>query len=148
MAIACRSNVGRRLLFHAIVLCVLSSVPAACQAVDLSGCWTGTWQSCVTPHKGPLNAEFVRLDVNTYEVFFRGRFFKVLPFKYSVVMTAAEQNGVVYLSGSKHLGRMFGTFSFRAAASDRQFNANYTSCKDSGCFRLTRCSYAPTCYGK
>jgi len=66
----------------------------------------------------------------------------------SLLMTAAEQNGVVYLSGSKHLGRMFGTFSFRAAASDRQFNANYTSCKDSGCFRLTRCSYAPTCYGK
>src|SRR5262245_38991907 len=82
-----------------LVAGLMTSLPAACQAIDLSGCWSGTWQSCVTPHKGPLNAEFVRLDANTYEVFFNGRFFKLLPFKYSVVMTATEQNGVVYLSG-------------------------------------------------
>jgi len=111
-------------------------------AADLSGCWSGTWQSCVTPHNGPLNAEFVRLDANNYEVFFSGRFFKLLPFKYSVVMTATEDNGIVYLSGSKYLGRMFGTFSFSATVTDCQFNASYSSCKDNGCFQMTRCSYA------
>ncbi len=131
-----------------LVAGLLLNLPAACQAIDLSGCWSGTWQSCVTPHKGPLNAEFVRLDANSYEVFFNGRFFKLFPFKYSVVMTATEQNGVVTLSGSKYLGRMFGTFSFNATATDCNFNANYTSCKDSGCFVMTRCTYATSCGGK
>lgn len=119
--------------------------PSAAKAVDLSGCWSGTWQSCVTPHNGPLNAEFVRLDANHYEVFFSGRFFKLLPFHYSVVMTATEDNGMVYLSGSKYLGRMFGTFSFSATVTDCDFNARYSSCKDNGCFKMTRCSRGSSC---
>jgi hypothetical protein len=131
-------------------LCILAAslllfLPAASQATDLSGCWSGTWESCVTPHRGPLNSEFVRLDANRYEVFFNGRFFKVMPFRYSVVMTASEQDGIVQLSGSKYLGRMVGTFSFNAAATDCQFNANYSSCKDSGTFTLCRCSHATSC---
>src|SRR5262245_3006710 len=93
-----------------LIALALFASPEACQAIDLSGCWSGTWQSCVTRHRGPLNAEFVRLNDSQYEVFFNGRFFKIMPFKYSVVMTATDQNGVVYLSGSKYLGRMFGTF--------------------------------------
>src|SRR5690349_9295654 len=90
----------------AIAICGVLVSQSAAEVTDLSGCWSGTWQSCVTPHRGPLNAEFVRIDANHYEVFFNGRFFKLLPFKYSVVMTATEQDGVVYLSGSKYLGRM------------------------------------------
>jgi hypothetical protein len=60
-------------------------------------------------------------------------------------MTASEQDGVVHLSGSKYLGRMFGTFSFNATAMDCQFNANYSSCKDNGCFAMTRCTHAVPC---
>ena len=135
-----RPRVLAAFVLGSIVLCA-----TACRATDLSGCWAGTWQSCVTPHRGPLFAEFVRLDANRYEVFFRGRFFKILPFHYSVVMTATEQDGVVYLSGSKYLGRAFGTFSFSAAATDCSFNANYSSCKDSGTFKLCRTSYAASC---
>jgi hypothetical protein len=135
----------RRVLVLVLSIGLLVLTPAACPAVDLSGCWSGTWQSCVTPHRGPLNAEFVRLDANRYEVFFNGRFFKVLPFRYSVVMTATEQDGVVYLSGSKYLGRAFGTFTFNAAATEGSFNANYSSCKDNGTFNLCRCSYAASC---
>lgn len=126
------------------VVCLMLLVQQAA-AVDLSGHWSGTWQSAKTPHKGPLHAEFVRIDANHYEVFFRGRFFKIFPFKYSVVMSATEQDGVVYLSGSKYLGRMFGTFSFSASANDCEFNANYCSCKDSGCFNMVRCTHAVPC---
>jgi hypothetical protein len=132
-----------RAAFVALILAF--SLPDFAKATDLSGCWSGTWQSCVTPHRGPLNAEFVRLDENRYEVFFQGRFFKILPFKYSVVMIATESAGTVYLSGRQYLGRMFGTFTFSAAATDCQFNANYSSCKDNGCFQLTRCSRAAAC---
>jgi hypothetical protein len=124
-----------------VLVCQLSA-----HAADLSGCWSGRWQSCVTPHNGPLNAQFVRLDESHYEVFFNGRFFKLLPFRYSVVMAAVEQDGVVTLTGSQFLGRMFGTFTFQATASDCQFNATYSSCKDHGLFHLTRCSSGSCCY--
>jgi hypothetical protein len=43
---------------------------------------------------------------------------------------------------------MFGTFSFSAAATDTDFNANYSSCKDHGCFVMSRCSYATSCCAK
>jgi hypothetical protein len=131
-----------------IALSLVLAGQSVSRAVDLSGCWSGTWQSCVTPHKGPLNAEFVRLDADHYEVFFSGRFFKLLPFKYSVVMTATEDNGVVHLAGSKCLGRLFGTFTFSATATDCEFDATYSSCKDNGCFEMTRCTRAPVCCGK
>lgn len=140
---------GRRAIIWVIVAAsFVVGGQRASQAIDLAGCWSGTWQSCTSGHQGPLNAEFVRLDESRYEVFFRGRFFKILPFKYSVVMTATEQNDVVYLSGNQYLGRMFGTFTFSASATDCQFNASYTSCKDNGCFKMTRCTYAVSCDGK
>ena len=131
-----------RLRATLVALALLLLVPAAGRAVDLSGCWSGTWESCVTPHKGPLFAEFIPCGGSQYEVNFRGRFFKIMPFHYSVVMTAQERDGVVYLAGSQYLGRMFGTFSFSAAATDTCFNANYSSCKDNGRFQLSRCSTA------
>ena len=129
----------------ALFIAFILTLPSICSGTDLSGCWSGTWQSCVTPHKGTLKAEFVRLDDCHYEVFFKGRFFKFLPFQYSTVMTATEQDGVVSLSGSKYLGRIFGTFSFDAVATNCQFTADYSSCKDNGQFIMSRCSYATSC---
>lgn len=112
-------------------------------AGDLSGCWSGTWRSLVTGHHGPLWADFVRTGDQQYEVHFRGRFFKLVPFRYSVTMTATEQpDGTVQLQGSQFLGRMFGTFTFSATATDSQFHAQYASCKDHGTFCLTRCTTA------
>jgi hypothetical protein len=114
--------------------------PAVTRAVDLTGCWSGSWESCTTGHKGPLWAEFVPCGGNQYDVHFRGRFMKIMPFKYSVTMVAEQRDGVVYLSGSQYLGRMFGTFTFNAAATETCFNANYNSCKDHGQFKLSRCA--------
>ena len=125
----------RTILFALAFVIVL---PAAARAVDLSGCWSGSWESCSTGHQGPLFAEFVPCGDSQYEVHFRGRFFKLVPFKYSVTMTAQEQDGVVHLSGSQYLGRLFGTFSFTATASETCFNARYESCKDQGQFELSR----------
>jgi hypothetical protein len=123
----------------ALSVCLLIAFPFTCPAADLSGCWSGTWESCTTGHRGPLQAEFVRLSECDYEVHFSGRFFKLLPFRYTVVMAASEQDGVVHLSGSKHLGCLFGTFSFSASVTDCEFIAEYSSCKDHGWFTMTRC---------
>jgi hypothetical protein len=121
------------------------SAEGTTKAADLSGHWSGTWQSGSTRHRGMLAADFVRLDANRYQVNFSGRFLRFVPFRYSIVMTAVENGGVVTLSGSKYLGRLFGTFSFAATVTDCRFDAAYSSCKDHGNFRMTRCSYASAC---
>jgi hypothetical protein len=71
-------------------------------------------------------------------VHFGGRFLGIVPFKYSVTMAAEERDGVVHLSGSQYLGRMFGTFSFTATATESCFTADYSSCEDHGRFELSR----------
>jgi hypothetical protein len=110
-------------------------------ATDLSGCWEGCWASHCTPHKGPLKATFVKQDETHYCVHFKGRFFKVLPFKYSVTLEVIEDTGEsVTLSGSHYLGRMFGTFTYTATADACNFTANYSSCKDQGVFKLQKVS--------
>lgn len=136
-----RMTPNNRWLWSIVIsLSVLMFAPGA-EGDDLTGCWSGTWQSCSTGHQGPLQAEFVQLCDGNYEVHFRGRFFKVIPFRYSIVMSAVEENGVVHLSGSKYLGRMFGTFTFSAQATASEFHADYFSSRDSGKFTLRRGSY-------
>jgi hypothetical protein len=126
-----------------LILTSLMIASGMARAGDLSGCWSGHWQSHVTGHHGPLWAEFVRTGDHQYDVFFRGRFFVLVPFRYSVTMTATEQpDGTIVLQGSQYLGRMFGTFTFSATATDSQFRAQYASCKDHGSFCLTRCTVA------
>jgi hypothetical protein len=121
----------------AALLFAASATPA--HAVDLAGCWEGCWASICTPHHGPLIATFVKQDETHYCVHFKGRFFKVLPFKYSVTLTVIEDAGDhVTLSGSHYLGRMFGTFTYTAAATDREFNSRYDSRKDNGRFHLRK----------
>ena len=105
---------------------------------DLSGTWQGTWTSCKSGHKGPMKAKFCRLKNGDYRVNFRGRFFKIFPFRYSVVLKVVEEGDVVKLSGSSYLGRMFGTFCYSATADACQFRADYTSKKDHGVFSLKR----------
>lgn len=132
---------ARRLFaaFLTIVLAVVSTAANRLEAADLSGCWAGSWQSCTTGHRGPLKAEFTRCGADAYRVTFSGRFFKIIPFAYTVTLDVVSEDadGVV-LAGRSYLGRMFGTFSYRATADACRFTANYASKKDNGIFRLTR----------
>lgn len=125
----------------AAVCVVVSSllVAGTAAAVDLSGSWSGSWESCTTGHAGPLRAEFTRCGPTQYRVGFTGRFFRILPFRYSVTLDVVEDHGDrVVLAGSSFLGRLFGTFTYRATADACQFTADYRSKKDSGEFRLSR----------
>lgn len=117
----------------------VEAAPAAAIVTnDLTGSWKGSWYSCKSGHKGPMRAEFCRLSNGDYRVDFKGRFFKVFPFRYSVVLQVVEESDVVKLRGSSYLGRMFGTFCYSATADACSFKANYTSKKDHGIFSLTR----------
>lgn len=130
---------GRTILLLA-ALFVTQAWCTEARAVDLSGCWNGCWKSCVTGHKGPLRASFVRCNERQYDVTFSGRFFKIMPFRFNVVLDVIEDDGQnVKLSGSSYLGRMFGEFTYSATATQDEFHADYSSCKDNGYFQLSRC---------
>jgi hypothetical protein len=110
-------------------------------AADLSGTWTGHWESHSSGHKGPLKAAFCKLDDTHYQVRFSGRFLKIIPFRYTVTLEATgQEKDKTILTGEHHL-RFFGTFHYRAEATDCEFTANYCADKDSGVFVLTHGSH-------
>jgi hypothetical protein len=107
-------------------------------AVDLSGKWCGSWKSCKDGHTGPLNATFCKIDESCYQVRFSGRFFAVIPFRYTVNLNVTGQSeGQVLLSGSSNLP-LVGTYRYTAVATDKEFRAEYSSRNDYGQFNLCR----------
>ena len=130
-------------LLTLIILCTAfssSSMNSRLLATDLSGTWSGNWISCSTGHQGPLMARFTRCDGTHYRVRFSGRFFKIFPFHYTVTLKVVEETEtMVTLSGSSYLGRLFGTFCYTATTDACHFNARYSSKKDTGMFKLSKC---------
>jgi hypothetical protein len=128
-----------RLALFLLSLAASGAAAGEAAAADLSGTWSGRWDSHSTGHTGPLRANFLRLNESQYQVDFSGRFFKLIPFRYSVVLNAVDDGDTVRLSGDNYLGRRYGWFHYEAVVSGDCFTADYSSCKDDGQFRLTRC---------
>lgn len=123
----------------AVLVVAAALVAAPARAVDLAGDWSGTWSSTSTGHAGPLHASFSPCGPDRYRVEFRGRFCRILPFRYTVMLTVVEDRGdSVVLAGDSFLGRLFGTFTYRATADACRFDACYSSRKDRGAFHLIR----------
>ena len=94
-----------------LALSILLAVAPPAAAVDLTGSWTGSWESTSTGHAGPLRATFRPCGEDRWAVDFSGRFFKLFPFRYSVNLRVVEAAGDrVTLAGTSWLGRLFGTF--------------------------------------
>lgn len=123
-----------------LVATFLLAATSAALAVDLSGCWEGNWVSCQSGHKGKLRANITRIDACHYEARFTGTFFKILPFRYSVVLTLVEDTGeVVHLKGSKDLGKIAGgCYYYTSQATCCCFHTDYCSKKDHGTFDMQR----------
>src|ERR1700675_3687993 len=103
-----------RAVLAAAVFLLANSIAAAQEPAavpDLTGNWSGLWESCKNGHHGPLSARFCKTDDGHYEVVFRGRFFKVVPFRYATALTVTGYEGDrVLLSASKRLGPVLGSF--------------------------------------
>ena len=129
-----------RLIIPVLFLAFLSGTHSVI-AEDLSaeGCWSGQWKSCSTGHQGPMKATLTECGEGKYRADFKGRFFKVIPFKYSVTLEVIEQTDeAIQLGGASYLGRLFGTFHYTATVTEKEFKANYRSKKDSGVFSMQR----------
>lgn len=125
-----------RFAFVAVAGFALAPIAAA-QEPDLSGKWSGYWQSD-NGHRGPLHARFVPLDADTYRVTYRGRFALVIPFRYSTTMDATPVgDGTSVLTAEKRLGP-FGSFRTTANATGTSFDAAFSSRRDSGRFVLNK----------
>lgn len=116
-------------------------VPAEVAAADLSGGgWEGKWCSYKNGHNGPLKAEFCRINNCQYEVRFRGRFAKIIPFRYRETLNiVSETEECVRLAGETVIGPIMGSFSYNGTATNTHFKATYRSRNDCGLFEMTRC---------
>lgn len=123
----------------ALALLALGLLPAVSFAQpDLSGKWSGYWVSDTNGHTGPLHAKFTPTGDDSYRVVYRGRFAKVIPFRYATMMDVVGRgDGVVVLSAEKPLGP-FGTFRTTATATNTSFDATFSSRRDNGRFVLRR----------
>jgi hypothetical protein len=140
---------GWGMLLAAAVLGVsvsAASEPAAAPASetvcvpDLTGEWSGYWESDVNGHTGPIRARVERLDACHYRVVFCGRFWRVCPFRYTTTLRITGYGpGYVCLGGSHRLGPVFGTFSYNARATQTHFVSRYCAEDDHGTFVMTRC---------
>lgn len=102
--------------------------------------WSGRWSSDATSHSGPLHARIATTPAGDYRIAFRGRFFAVVPFRYSATLSpvGTGPGGEVYLAGEKRLGFGLGTFSTSAVVTPTTFDAEFRSKRDSGRFTLRR----------
>ena len=117
---------------------LMANTVQAGQPPDLSGKWSGHWESQGSGHKGPLHGTFRKTDETHYRVVFRGRFLKVLPFRYKADLdVVGYQDGKVLLSGSRKL-LFFGTFRYHAEATCEEFVATYETNNDHGVFIMKR----------
>ena len=55
------------------------------QVPNLRGTWSGHWSSNTNRHQGPMSATFTPLNANQYQVQFKARFLKLVPFRYTSV---------------------------------------------------------------
>ena len=123
-----------------LVVCLifLVAVPSA-HADELSGQWSGNWKSFSSGHQGPLKAQICKVSEDCYRADFSGRFWKIMPFDYSVTLRViGRDENATYLAGSTYLGRLMGTFSYTATVQNGCLTARYRAKRDCGSWTLRK----------
>jgi hypothetical protein len=112
---------------------------ATAQEPDLTGRWSGYWQSDKNGHTGPLNARFTAKPDGSYRVVFTGRFAKIIPFIYATTFQASSAGpDMLNMSASQNLGPGLGTFDTNGYATSSNFDARFSARGDSGRFVMSR----------
>lgn len=107
--------------------------------IDISGCWSGYWMSCADGHSGPMQATICKIGDNCYSARFKGKFFVVIPFRYSTRFRVVGREGdALLLAGEERLGPVLGTYRFNATVTATDFDASYSARIDNGKFVMKR----------
>jgi hypothetical protein len=129
---------GHSMNARCLILLLTVCLPSLAHGSDLTGEWSGHWRDTKSGHSGPLRASFTRCGDDAYRVTFTGRFFKVIPFRYSVQLDVTAADGErVYLTGEQRIP-IFGTFHYWAVADCTDFVADFCSRRYQGQFVLRR----------
>src|SRR5262245_39283165 len=109
---------GLSMLLRSFVLTIIFlALPGAARAQELAGRWSsGHWVDTKKGHTGPLKADFEPCGPDAYRVTFTGKFWKVIPFRYTVTLNVTGRAGDrVFLTGQQQIP-IFGTFHYQAEA--------------------------------
>lgn len=129
----------RAAVLGVVVVAIMVATAGKASADENSGTWCGQWVSCKSGHNGPLEATICQVNDHCYRADFRGRFAKILPFRYSVTLNVVERGpGYVRLSGSSYLGRIMGDFCYEAVIENGCLRASYRAKRDWGTWTLKR----------
>jgi hypothetical protein len=131
----------RRIAFAALLFATTASSSDAAEPapIDVAGRWSGYWISCSDGHSGPMQATICKIGDNCYEAHFKGRFWVVFPFRYSMTFqTVGREGDKVILTGEHRLGPVLGSYSFTATVTATDFDASYTARRDNGRFVMKR----------
>jgi hypothetical protein len=128
---------GRAGFVFAVAIVLANCQPSSGQ--ELSGNWTGRWQSSTNNHGGKMNATFVQQSGDQLQVKFRGSFAKVIPFRYRAKLNVVYQEpGLTIVGGSKKLGPLMGDFSYSGQISNGCFTGTYSSRRYNGSWVTSR----------
>jgi len=113
---------------------------------DITGRWSGHWNSQATGHHDELRALISQVDTNHYDVKFHAAYksetfkFITVHFGYTVRMeTKPSTNADVAFHGSEDLGKLAGSvYTYDGHANATNFFSTYKSKYDRGTFEMTR----------
>jgi hypothetical protein len=123
----------------------LISLSAALLAISTAhadgpeGRWpSGSWFDNNSGHQGPLRGNFRPTNDGNYRAVFKGRFAKVVPFRFATTLHVVGQEGdTTYFAGESKLP-LFGRFTYSGTADACHFNMQYDSRRWQGDFNLER----------
>lgn len=137
-AVVVRKSVFGRVRVLAAVGLLLASVGTA-RADALCGRWQGTWESCTDQFKGTVRARITKIDATHYKAVFWGRAFKIMPYRYTSILTACrdEATGKVHFKVQQKLP-LWGCYWVRGSADGCNFVARYNTDDHVGYFKMRR----------
>lgn len=116
-----------------------TATPAKVQPADaFSGHWTGTWQSAVTGHHGPLACDFTKVDAKHYDARFKASW-GMLSGKFDVVFNTQRHGHELRFQGQKDLGKLYGgVYRYDGKVTPDRFFSTYKAADDHGTFTMHR----------
>jgi hypothetical protein len=130
-----------RLVAVALAAAVSAGAAGRADATSLEGCWEGRWQSCTDQFQGKVKARITRCDATHYHCVFTGTAFKIMPYRYTVTLTACcdPETGKIHFKCSRKIP-LWGMYWMNGWASGCKFKARYNTDDHVGYFVMRKVS--------
>jgi hypothetical protein len=108
-------------------------------SADLDGCWVGRWVGCTDGRTGTVRARITKCGANQYHAVFRGRCFKIMPYRYTATLTAVkdDQTGRAHFKCTRKLP-IWGWYWMNGSVNGNKVFARYRTDDHTGYFTMQR----------